>query len=37
MGRPFKCIGLVGIPRKLETIETHQVLYDWLVNLVLKF
>ncbi|MBI0038791.1 MULTISPECIES: NAD(+) kinase [Gilliamella] len=33
MGRPFKCIGLVGIPRKLEAIETHQVLYDWLVNL----
>ncbi len=33
MGRPFKCVGLVGIPRKLEAIETHQVLYDWLVNL----
>lgn len=33
MGRPFKCIGLVGIPRKLEAIETHQVLYDWLVSL----
>ncbi|MBI0157295.1 NAD(+) kinase [Gilliamella sp. M0364] len=33
MGRPFKCIGLVGIPRKLDAIETHQVLYDWLVNL----
>ncbi|KES15743.1 putative sugar kinase [Gilliamella apis SCGC AB-598-P17] len=33
MGRPFKCIGLVGFPRKLEAIETHQVLYDWLVNL----
>ncbi|MCX8583804.1 MULTISPECIES: NAD(+) kinase [unclassified Gilliamella] len=33
MGIPFKCIGLVGIPRKLEAIETHQVLYDWLVNL----
>lgn len=33
MGIPFKCVGLVGIPRKLEAIETHQVLYDWLVNL----
>ncbi|OTQ61686.1 NAD(+) kinase [Gilliamella apis] len=33
MGRPFKFIGLVGFPRKLEAIETHQVLYDWLVNL----
>ena len=33
MGRPFKCVGLVGIPRKLEAIETHQVLFDWLVNL----
>ena len=33
MDRPFKCVGLVGIPRKLEAIETHQVLYDWLVNL----
>lgn len=36
MGRPFKCIGLVGIPRKLEAIETHQVLYDWLVNLAIE-
>ncbi|OCF98094.1 NAD(+) kinase [Gilliamella sp. wkB195] len=33
MGIPFKCVGLVGIPRKLEAIETHQVLYDWLINL----
>lgn len=36
MGIPFKCVGLVGIPRKLEAIETHQVLYDWLVNLGIR-
>ncbi|MCX8712607.1 NAD(+) kinase [Gilliamella sp. B2969] len=33
MRAPFKCIGLIGIPRKLEAIETHSVLYDWLVKL----
>jgi NAD+ kinase len=33
MNTPFKCIGLIGLPRKLEAIETHQVLYDWLVSL----
>ncbi len=28
----FNCIGLIGLPRKLEAIESHQLIYHWLVK-----
>lgn len=27
----FKCIGLVGMPRKLELLKIHKKIYNWLV------
>lgn len=32
MSRPFNCIGLVGVPRKHEALDTHKLLHDWLKN-----
>lgn len=32
MNKQFSCIGLIGIPRKLDAIETHQMIYEWLVT-----
>lgn len=28
----FNCIGLVGLPRKMEAVETHRLLYRWLIE-----
>ena len=36
MDTPFKCIGLIGLPRKIEAMQTHQVLHDWLVELGIR-
>lgn len=27
----FKCIGIVGIPRRIELLKIHKEIYDWLV------
>lgn len=27
----FKCIGIVGIPRKIELLKIHKEIYDWLI------
>lgn len=32
MNKPFNCIGLVGVPRKSEALDTHKLLYKWLVD-----
>ncbi|WP_392566085.1 NAD(+) kinase [Utexia brackfieldae] len=32
MPRLFQCIGLVGIPRHQEAIETHRLLFKWLTE-----
>lgn len=30
MNKPFNCIGLVGVPRRSEALDTHKLLYNWL-------
>lgn len=33
MNKIFKTIGLIGLPRKTEAMETHFILYEWLSHL----
>ncbi|XKM13363.1 NAD(+) kinase [Orbaceae bacterium ac157xtp] len=32
MSKPFKCIGLIGLPRKADAFDTHKIIYQWLVS-----
>ncbi|MDF7666667.1 NAD(+) kinase [Orbaceae bacterium ESL0727] len=32
MKTQFSCIGLMGLPRKVEALQTHQIIYHWLVK-----
>lgn len=32
MSKRFKCIGLLGLPRHQEAMDTHRVLYEWLTK-----
>lgn len=32
MNTLFNCIGLIGVPRQPEALETHEMLYHWLIK-----